>query len=229
MGCLWPVHDCRLRCCPGAFLWRLGPSNGGAFSRSRCIQTAASDPTFGCTGRRRGASLSSLFSAGSTRQRLARQIADHAGRSGIPGTHLPLAFTFENGVPAVPYPRQKIRYRHHGRQEDLPAKLDFHTIGWVQLKLVCGKSHPLANSVGDWKHLKRHQQIMFAVRTEGMERHRLRVAAEVWWFANHWSFCRFYCRTMARTRWRWSWFGTKTPTGPAATCCGNASQRRRSI
>lgn len=87
--------------------------------------------------------------------------------------------------------------------------MDFHTIGWVQLKLVCGKSHPLANSVGDWKHLKRHQQIMFAVRTEGMERHRLRVAAEVWWFANHWSFCRFYCRTMARTRWRWSWFGTK--------------------
>jgi len=39
------------------------------------------------------------------------------------------------------------------RQEDLPAKLDFHAIGWVPLKLVCGKSHPLANSVGDWEHL----------------------------------------------------------------------------
>ncbi|ASP74695.1 LysR family transcriptional regulator [Sinorhizobium meliloti] len=72
------------------------------------------------------------------------------------------------------------------RQEDLPAELGFHTIGWVQLKLVCGRNHPLANAVVGWEDLKRHRQIMVTVRTEGMERHRLRVAAEVWWVESHW-------------------------------------------
>lgn len=72
------------------------------------------------------------------------------------------------------------------RQEALPTELGFHTIGWVPLKLVCGKDHPLANAVVDWEELKRHRQIMVAVRTEGTEKHRLRVAAEVWWVESHW-------------------------------------------
>ncbi|MBX3540479.1 MAG: LysR family transcriptional regulator [Chelatococcus sp.] len=72
------------------------------------------------------------------------------------------------------------------RQEVLPTELGFHTIGWVPLALVCGKKHPLANAVVDWEDLKRHRQIMVTVRTEGTERHRLRVAAEVWWVESHW-------------------------------------------
>ena len=72
------------------------------------------------------------------------------------------------------------------RQEALPTELGFHTIGWVPLALVCGKNHPLANAVVDWEELKRHRQIMVTVRTEGTERHRLRVAAEVWWVESHW-------------------------------------------
>lgn len=72
------------------------------------------------------------------------------------------------------------------RQESLPAELGFHTIGWVPLNLVCGKDHPLANARVDWEELKRHRQIMVTVRTEGTERHRLRVAAEVWWVESHW-------------------------------------------
>lgn len=72
------------------------------------------------------------------------------------------------------------------RQEILPAELGFHTIGWVPLKLVCGKNHPLADAKIEWEDLKRHRQIMVAVRTEGTEKHRLRVAAEVWWVESHW-------------------------------------------
>lgn len=72
------------------------------------------------------------------------------------------------------------------RQEDLPVELGFKTIGWVPLKLVCGKNHPLANARVDWEELKRHRQIMVTVRNEGTERHRLRVAAEVWWVESHW-------------------------------------------
>ncbi|WP_408905990.1 LysR family transcriptional regulator [Roseomonas elaeocarpi] len=30
------------------------------------------------------------------------------------------------------------------RQEVLPTELGFHTLGWVPLKLVCGRGHPLA-------------------------------------------------------------------------------------
>jgi len=72
------------------------------------------------------------------------------------------------------------------RQEDLPAELGFKTIGWAPLKLVCGKSHPLAHMRVDWEELKRHRQLMVTVRTESAERHRLRVAAEVWWVESHW-------------------------------------------
>jgi DNA-binding transcriptional LysR family regulator len=40
------------------------------------------------------------------------------------------------------------------RQETLPAALAFHTIGWVPLKLVCGRNHPLAATAVDWEELK---------------------------------------------------------------------------
>lgn len=72
------------------------------------------------------------------------------------------------------------------RQELLPTELGFHTIGWVPLQLVCGKTHPLAHTVVDWEELKRHRQIMVTLRSEGKEKHRLRVAAEVWWVESHW-------------------------------------------
>ena len=38
----------------------------------------------------------------------------------------------------------------------------------------------------DWEELKRHRQIMVTLRSEGKEKHRLRVAAEVWWVESHW-------------------------------------------
>nr|WP_084518643.1 LysR family transcriptional regulator [Bradyrhizobium sp. th.b2] len=72
------------------------------------------------------------------------------------------------------------------RQEHLPPELGFKTIGWVPLQLVCGENHPLAHGRVDWEELKRHRQIMVTVRNEGTERHRLRVAAEVWWVESHW-------------------------------------------
>ena len=72
------------------------------------------------------------------------------------------------------------------RQELLPTELGFHTIGWVPLQLVCGKTHPLAHTVVDWEELKRHRQIMVTLRSEGKEKHRRRVAAEVWWVESHW-------------------------------------------
>lgn len=72
------------------------------------------------------------------------------------------------------------------RQENLPPTLGFHTIGWVPLILVCGRNHPLAGSPVTWEELKRHRQIMVTKRSSGMETHRLRVAAEVWWVESHW-------------------------------------------
>ncbi|MBT0780410.1 LysR family transcriptional regulator [Paracoccus sp. pheM1] len=72
------------------------------------------------------------------------------------------------------------------RQEILPTEIAFHTLGWVPLKLVCGKDHPLANTLVDWEELKRHRQLMVAVRSEGPEKQRLRTAAEVWWVESHW-------------------------------------------
>lgn len=72
------------------------------------------------------------------------------------------------------------------RQEALPSEIAFHTLGWVPLRLVCGRSHPLANTVIDWEELKRHRQLMVAVRSEGPEKQRLRIAAEVWWVESQW-------------------------------------------
>ncbi|MBC9176690.1 LysR family transcriptional regulator [Pseudoroseomonas ludipueritiae] len=72
------------------------------------------------------------------------------------------------------------------RQKVLPAELGFQTIGWVPLKLVCGRSHPLAKERVEWEELKRHRQILIAARSDGPEKRRLRVAAEVWWVESHW-------------------------------------------
>lgn len=72
------------------------------------------------------------------------------------------------------------------RQEVLPAELGFQTVGWVPIKLVCGKEHPLAGTRVDWEDLKRHRQILVAARGDGPEKQRLRVAAEVWWVESHW-------------------------------------------
>ncbi|MFZ6763069.1 LysR family transcriptional regulator [Pseudoroseomonas sp. WGS1072] len=72
------------------------------------------------------------------------------------------------------------------RQEVLPPELGFQTIGWVPLKLVCGREHPLAKARVEWEELKRHRQILVAARGDGPEKRRLRVAAEVWWVESHW-------------------------------------------
>jgi DNA-binding transcriptional LysR family regulator len=72
------------------------------------------------------------------------------------------------------------------RQETLPTELDFQTIGWVPLKLVCGRDHPLAKERVEWEELKRYRQILVAARSDGAEKRRLRVAAEVWWVESHW-------------------------------------------
>lgn len=72
------------------------------------------------------------------------------------------------------------------RQEVLPPELGFQTVGWVPIKLVCGKGHPLAGTRVDWEELKRHRQILVAARGNGPEKQRLRVAAEVWWVESHW-------------------------------------------
>ena len=72
------------------------------------------------------------------------------------------------------------------RQEGLPTELGFQTIGWVPLKLVCGRNHPLAKEKVAWEELKRHRQILVAARSDGPEKRRLRVAAEVWWVESHW-------------------------------------------
>ncbi len=72
------------------------------------------------------------------------------------------------------------------RQEALPTELGFQTIGWVPLKLVCGRDHPLAKERVEWEELKRHRQILVAARGDGAEKRRLRVAAEVWWVESHW-------------------------------------------
>jgi DNA-binding transcriptional LysR family regulator len=77
------------------------------------------------------------------------------------------------------------------RQEVLPTELGFQTIGWVPLKLVCGRDHPLAQTSSakprvEWEELKRHRQILVAARSDGPEKRRLRVAAEVWWVESHW-------------------------------------------
>ncbi|SUE62568.1 LysR family transcriptional regulator [Roseomonas gilardii] len=77
------------------------------------------------------------------------------------------------------------------RPEVLPTELGFHTLGWVPLKLVCGRDHPLAKERVEWEELKRHRQIMLATRSESREKSRLRVAAEVWWVESHWVILEF--------------------------------------
>ncbi|MCV9966924.1 LysR family transcriptional regulator [Pararhizobium sp. BT-229] len=72
------------------------------------------------------------------------------------------------------------------RQEDLPAELGFQTLGWVPLKMVCAKDHPLAKVDVGWEELKRYRQIMVAVRSEGAAKQRLRTAAEIWWVESQW-------------------------------------------
>jgi DNA-binding transcriptional LysR family regulator len=72
------------------------------------------------------------------------------------------------------------------RQEVLPTELGFQTIGWVPLKLVCGRQHPLAKERVEWEELKRHRQILVATRGNGTKKRRLRVSAEVWWVESHW-------------------------------------------
>lgn len=72
------------------------------------------------------------------------------------------------------------------RQEVLPVELGFKALGWVPLKMVCAKDHPLAVGRVDWEDLKRHRQILVAMRSDGPEKQRLRAAADVWWVESHW-------------------------------------------
>ncbi|MBO4121381.1 LysR family transcriptional regulator [Cupriavidus gilardii] len=73
------------------------------------------------------------------------------------------------------------------RQEVLPPALAFRGLGWVPMQIICAPDHPLAaqQRVG-WEELKRHRQLMVAVRSDSEEKMRLRVAAEVWWVESHW-------------------------------------------
>ncbi|UDF29694.1 UNVERIFIED_ORG: LysR family transcriptional regulator [Roseateles sp. XES5] len=103
----------------------------------------------------------------------------------FPHVELELLFPRTSDVPALVV-EGKADLGVMWRQEDLPPTLGFHTIGWVPLILVCGRNHPLAGAPVTWEELKRHRQIMVAKRSEGMETHRLRVAAEVWWVESHW-------------------------------------------
>ncbi|AKR48550.1 MULTISPECIES: LysR family transcriptional regulator [Acetobacter] len=73
------------------------------------------------------------------------------------------------------------------QQTRMPPDLAFRTIGRVPLKLVCGRSHPLAQcGPVAWEDLKRYRQIMVAARGQERERQHLRVAGEVWWVESHW-------------------------------------------
>ncbi|MEJ5902221.1 LysR family transcriptional regulator [Ochrobactrum teleogrylli] len=72
------------------------------------------------------------------------------------------------------------------RLDQIQPELGFQTIGWVPLVLVCGKNHPLASSPVNWEDLRTHRQIMVRKRSDEDEKHRLRVAAEVWWVESHW-------------------------------------------
>ncbi|TCU18187.1 LysR family transcriptional regulator [Rhizobium sullae] len=72
------------------------------------------------------------------------------------------------------------------RQYSRPAELGFQILGSVPLKMVCSKDHPLAKADVGWEELKRHRQIMVAMRSEGRAKQRLRMAAEVWWVESQW-------------------------------------------
>jgi DNA-binding transcriptional LysR family regulator len=72
------------------------------------------------------------------------------------------------------------------RQEVLPPALGFRQLGWVPMQIVCAPDHPLANQRVGWEELKRHRQLMVAVRSDSEEKMRLRAAAEVWWVESQW-------------------------------------------
>ncbi|WP_398483683.1 hypothetical protein [Tardiphaga sp.] len=71
------------------------------------------------------------------------------------------------------------------RNAGLAAELDFHTVGWVSMLLVCGRDHPLSRGAVSWDHLRQHRKLMLSKRREGLEKHSLRVAAEVWRVESH--------------------------------------------
>ena len=73
------------------------------------------------------------------------------------------------------------------RQEILPSALNFHTLGWVSLTLVCAPEHELANQPVAWEELKRYRQLMVATRNHSDEKARLRVASDVWWVESQWA------------------------------------------
>lgn len=73
------------------------------------------------------------------------------------------------------------------RQEILPSALNFHTLGWVSLILVCAPEHELAQQPVEWEELKRYRQLMVATRNHSEEKARLRVAADVWWVESQWA------------------------------------------
>ncbi|WP_266035918.1 substrate-binding domain-containing protein, partial [Brucella intermedia] len=72
------------------------------------------------------------------------------------------------------------------RAEQMPDELGFHTIGWVPLVLVCGRTHPLAQTAVSWEDLRSFRQIMARKHSDTAESQRLRVGADVWWVESHW-------------------------------------------
>ncbi len=71
-------------------------------------------------------------------------------------------------------------------QEDLSSMINFHTLGWIPLKMVCAPHHDMANKVVSWEDLRRYRQLIVATRNESKEKSRLRVAADVWWVESQW-------------------------------------------
>lgn len=72
------------------------------------------------------------------------------------------------------------------RQEILPSALNFHTLGWIPLKVVCAPEHKLNSQKVGWEELKRYRQLMVATRNHSEEKARLRIAADVWWVESQW-------------------------------------------
>lgn len=72
------------------------------------------------------------------------------------------------------------------RQEALPAALNFHALGWQQLKIVCSPWHELAQQKVRVEELKRYRQLMVATRNDSQEKKRLRIASDVWWVESQW-------------------------------------------
>src|SRR5699024_4684508 len=72
------------------------------------------------------------------------------------------------------------------RKEALPSALNFHALGWQQLKIVCSPWHALAQQTVRVEELKRYRQLMVATRNDSQEKKRLRIAADVWWVESQW-------------------------------------------